>query len=72
MTYDTDPYYLVITVVNNIDFVESGQAPKFLRVLTITDGKNVKRDSFNKTFNAGSLTINKETVGNYADPDVHF
>lgn len=66
MTYDTGTYNLVITVINN----PAGEG--FLRVLTMTDGNNVKTDSFKNTFNAGSLTVKKETAGNYADPNDTF
>ena len=71
MNYDTATYYLVVTVINNPDFGKDGE-PEFLRVLTLTDDNNVKRDSFKNSFNAGNLTINKVVTGNYSDPDDEF
>ena len=74
--YDTNTYFLKITVINNPAFdptlEPSVTNPKFLRVLTLYDGKDVKTDSFQNTFDAGDLTIKKESVGNFADPDDTF
>lgn len=69
--YDDGEYNLVITVINNPAFGEEGE-PKFLRVLTLTDGNNVKKDAFKNSFDSGDLTIKKEIKGNYADPDDEF
>ena len=69
--YDDGTYYLVVTVINNPDYVV-GQTSKFLRVLTLTDENNVKRDSFENDFSAGSLVINKKITGNYALFDDEF
>lgn len=71
MDYDGVTYYLVVTVINNPDFGMPDE-PEFLRVLTLTDGKNVKRDSFVNDFDAGNLTINKIVTGNYGDPNDEF
>lgn len=59
MDYDSAQYYLVVTVIND----GSGG---FMRVLTLTDGNNVKRDAFINDFSAGSLIVEKEITGNYA------
>ncbi len=72
--YDAATYYLKITVINNPAYPGTvpGTEEKFLRVLTLIDGNDVKTDSFENTFDAGDLTIKKESVGNFADPDVEF
>lgn len=69
--YDDGEYNLVITVINNPAFGEEGE-PKFLRVLTLTDGNNVKKDAFKNSFDSGNLTVNKVIAGNYADPNDKF
>lgn len=66
MRYDGAPYNLVVTVINNPD------GDGFLRVLTLTDGNNVKGDAFENEFSAGKLTIKKEVTGNYGDPNDTF
>ena len=71
MRYDSGEYNLVVTVINNPAFGED-EEPEFLRVLTITDGNNVKSDAFENTFEAGSLTVNKVVTGNYGDPNDEF
>lgn len=57
--YDGAEYNLVVTVINNGD-------GEFIRVLTLVDEKNVKRDAFQNEFSAGDLIITKEITGNYA------
>ncbi|NLY44605.1 MAG: hypothetical protein GX053_01225 [Tissierella sp.] len=64
--YDQGVYNLVITVINDPD------GDGFLRVITMTDDNNVKRDAFKNTFSAGDLTVNKLIAGNYADPNDEF
>jgi pilin isopeptide linkage protein len=66
MVYDTNEYKLVVTVINN----PAGNG--FLRVVTLTDENNVKKDDFENEFYAGDLTINKVITGNYADPEDEF
>ncbi|RBP64490.1 pilin isopeptide linkage protein [Alkalibaculum bacchi] len=66
MNYDGATYNLVVTVINNPN------GAGFLRVLTLTDDKNVKRDAFKNDFDAGNLTIKKEVTGNYGDPNDQF
>lgn len=66
MKYDDGTYYLVVTIINNLD----GEG--FLRVLTLKDENNLKEDAFNNTFSAGDLTVEKVIDGNYADPNDEF
>lgn len=72
MNYGSGEYHLVITVINNPDFGVVEGSPEFLRVLTLTDGNNLKIKEFQNDFSAGSLVINKETTGNFTDPDDEF
>ncbi|MBO1265022.1 hypothetical protein J3A84_08290 [Proteiniclasticum sp. SCR006] len=71
MDYDPATYYIVVTVINNPAYPDEGE-PEFLRVLTLTDANNVKRDKFDNDFDAGDLTVDKEITGNFADPDDEF
>lgn len=72
MRYDSGEYRLVVTVINNPDYEEGSNEPKFLRVLTLTDENNLKDDSFKNEFYAGSLTVRKQVTGNFGDPDDKF
>ena len=72
MRYDSGEYKLVVTVINNPDYEEGSNEPKFLRVLTLTDENNLKDDSFKNKFYAGSLTVRKQVTGNFGDPDDEF
>lgn len=67
MRYDSNEYYLVVTVINDPD-----NEGEFLRVLTLTDENNLKTEAFENSFEAGDLTINKVITGNFADPDDVF
>ena len=71
--YDGETYYLKITVINNEDYnPEDEDSERFIRVLTLYDGKDVKVDAFENVFNAGSLVINKEITGNFSQSTDEF
>lgn len=71
MRYDSNEYYLVVTVINNPAFGEEGE-PQFLRVLTLQGEGNLKEEGFENQFEAGSLTVHKVVTGNYGDPNDEF
>ncbi len=74
MDYDGDTYQLVITVINNplYDADDDESGPEFLRIITLTDNKDVKDDSFDNDFDAGDLTFEKIVTGNFGSPDDEF
>lgn len=65
MIYNTEDYKLRVTVLNNED-------GGFKRVVTVVDGKDVKKDVIVNKFSAGSLVVNKEITGNFAQQEDEF
>lgn len=65
MRYNEKVYKLQVTVLND---GEGG----FKRVVTLVDGKNVKRDTILNTFKAGELVVMKEITGNFSQSDDTF
>ena len=61
MSYDSDDYYLQITVINDPE--EEGE---FINIITVVEENDVKTDTFENTFSAGDLVISKEITGKFA------
>lgn len=65
MIYNVQDYKLQVTVLNN-------PAGGFTRVVTVVGENDVKNDTIENEFSAGSLVVKKEIAGNFSQADDTF